>query len=375
MLVEENNQLRTRHDSLLSSSPSRPSPSRPWRNSQLGGTPLGVKTPDDQDWDDQPDQGDDFIKRHPRRSSQGAPISFSTSSPTTPIQASSSTHMSRHRLSSSASIASLFAPTPRTMGTSENLPLAVQNLSQANYALTIQLTDLEAESDRAEKIGKRRLKKLEKEIDELKKELEWAEDRNFKLEEEKDRKSFLSEDNKIGAGEGMFSSLSRDSSSKSIASQALSEEEIVVPVASEIYAEDGQLLGQATPIVKRASSAINDLLQKTPASPSTPTKNHHRVPGVGFSQPRQKQQKFRFSPEKEEEGSLLVSQLVKKIQELQSTNEVIESEREEMNERLDRAQKELDLFKERCEELTSVVESVIDWRSSLSFSLPSRRPW
>jgi predicted nuclease with TOPRIM domain len=58
----------------------------------------------------------------------------------------------------------------------------------------------------------------------------------------------------------------------------------------------------------------------------------------------------------------LVEQLLAKIEELQEAKSVIEEERVELDSKLQRATKEMDAFKQRCEELEEL--SAIGWGTS-----------
>lgn len=259
-------------------------------------------------------------------------------------------------------------------------------MSQANYALSVQLSELEADSEQAEKEAKRKLRKLEKEIQGLRQELERVEDRNVALEDEVN----------LGASVSGGSGLMRkplevvvdDSTPKT--KPSFTHQRRSSSSCSEDNSDSSPVQDFAPP--NQLPAALN------PLSPGTPTNaaaaRLRRTPGNGtpralvdsptviapltthesntdadvdpFPPPSSPSSTEDPSPSltpphdqhaqiQDQRQEDLVRQLMATIADLEATNEGIEEERQEMLERLELATKEVDVFKRKCEELEDGV--------------------
>ncbi|KAI5478781.1 hypothetical protein MNV49_004607 [Pseudohyphozyma bogoriensis] len=364
-LLEQNNSLRTRSDSLMTrASPTKsfhtstselrdrptpsprsirkslnfPPPSSGLRKSSVTSRPRV----DDAEWEDN-DPGGPLTAS----SSASSFVSSNASNPSTPLHG-------RHRLSSTNSVSSLFAPSPRTIPqTTSPTPAEVQSLKHANWALTGQLQELQADAELAERAGKKRLRQLEKEILTLKSDLERSENRNDDSEDGEFRQVVA------GTGGWMGSSMSRDSSTSSLGS--ISERNESTPTHNP---NSRFLPSQSTPTP--STSSKNFAPAFSPAS--TPTNALRRSPGTGFSLTEfqsldeiEKDNEGLKSPDEKQDE--LVAQLVAKIDELQEANSAIEDDRTRMTERLDKAQHEVEELRKRCDEMEDIMENGVEWQA------------
>lgn len=368
-LKQEYHSVRGRHQSLLSRSPSaeladkRPSASSIFTDSS--NSPTRARVP--------PTAADTPFRspRPPRESLSGwgdmpdRITSIQTpTSPTTPLRFSSATSR-RHFLSSSSSSSSLFAPSPR-VGLSSPLPHELQSLSQANYSLTVKLSELEADSERAEKEGKRKLRKLERELAALKRELEHVEARNVDLEAATTapvtsprRQDSLPLDFDFAAvsrrrrrSRSQFDEdgISSEDTTATLTNFAPARPADATPASPRVSAATGHLHrspGNGTP--RSLAEEAENVMAGTSAA-SKAAKSEYTAPKTTTpSTPSQQQ---------------LISQLMVKIEELQEANTVISEERAELDGRLERATREMDEFKRRCEELEEVA--AISWGECLA---------
>ena len=225
----------------------------------------------------------------------------------------------RARVTSASSVSSLFAPSPRTHVALS--PAEAHALSQANYSLSAQLTDLEAEAEQKAQEGKKRLRKLEKEINGLRSELQRTSERNQALEE----------------------------SVSQAATQSVAVESGLDQVVVEI--EDPT---EATPRMSRRLSRNETLsalgMVSDFAPPFSPTKmNPLDTPtGRGRGMLGRSQRRGLSGSES---SDAVVAQLMAKIDELQRENGLIEEGRTEIEAKLGKAHDEVQSFKRRCEEL------------------------
>lgn len=349
-LLEENNALRSRQDSLVnhsisptkafrpsSSRPSDPRPAgspRPWRNSlnfpppALSPRSKGLDASEEGTWHDN-----------------------TPSSPTTPLRF---TH--RHRMSSSASISSLFAPSPRNV--SSPAPQEVQALSQANYALLLQLTELEADSEKTQRDGNRKLRKLERELLALRQELSRAEERNDALEDVKE----------VGSGNEGRGETYRDWS-KEEGGRIRDDEDESTPTFVRTKPTSPQ---------DNAPALELPALHFAPATPPThttptPVNASRRTPGDGRPRTPLSLVDSPVLPQTPDQTQdELVGLLMSKIDELREANEIITEERIDMVERLEQAQKDVDDFRRKCDELEDDLVQTIGWSASFPFvALPN----
>ncbi|KAK4705007.1 hypothetical protein P7C70_g1204, partial [Phenoliferia sp. Uapishka_3] len=347
-LLDENESLRTRHDSILArTSPNKirdkppVSPvlaSRPWRASlSATSTPHRLSSRPSIHSANELEAADD-----------------SRRSPTTPIRGDH-----RNRAVSSVSISSIFAATPRvSSGNGSPTPDQLATLDQANYVLHVRLTELEADAEHQEKMGKKKLKKLEKELAALRDDLMRAEVRNGVLEDNLEASQHLS-------GEGRAARTRRAIHLSSVSSYDTPTRSGRPQVTLDHDSDDG------APDVATPDTP-------TPIAPSSqPPGAQHRTPGNGASQfdAREEQEiSLKRSPDVAKET--LIAQLVAKIDELRDENDAIKDQRSELVERWDQAQRDLDEYRQRCEELEEIVEiewtgrsqGAIGWKDSVSDS-------
>lgn len=285
--------------------------------------------------------------------------SSSSAHPATPLRLSS-TSARRHFQGTlaSASSSSIFGVASSRAGLeSSPVPLhELEALSQANYSLTVKLSDLEAESERTEQAGKRRLRKLQRELAALKQELERVEARNTDLEAATVASGPVASPWRTREDLAMpppaFPRRQRRSSSPTRGV----EEGVMAPVATDFTPSRG--LGSTAP--------------STPLPVSF--ERFRRSPGNGTPQASGREVQVKVEATLDapvaEKASLppistqtlqpeLVAQLLSKIEELQDAKSTIEEERSELDSKLQRATKEMDAFKQRCEELEEL--SAVGW--------------
>ncbi|GAA5967907.1 hypothetical protein JCM21900_000742 [Sporobolomyces salmonicolor] len=293
-------------------------------------------------------------------SAPGSPISFGRFeiTPSTPESPESSPTRQRRsqRFSSSSSVASLFAPAPRTLF-SPKAGGAGSASAQEVERLSLQLADVEAEKELAEKESRRKLRKLEKELQAMREELECSELRNSTLETDralaKEReKEVKARDRGSGNDSGDETSLvASNTPEKSSARLCLHMSEDAHPPPPDF----------APP---RLSSPTNLSTSSNRSSP-------RRKPGNGNSPSRFRTisntsslaplplPSFDLDPWLDEKQDELVGQLMAKIGELQDAVEVNQQEREEMEERLEVVREELEMARK---EVDTAKEEAREWR-------------
>ncbi|GAA5863477.1 hypothetical protein JCM1840_007542 [Sporobolomyces johnsonii] len=299
-------------------------------------------------------------------SAPGSPISsrrfeLTPSTPESP-ESSPTRYRHSHRFSSSSSVASLFAPAPRTL-----FPPTAGGSGSASTQeverLSLQLADLEAEKELAEKESRRKLRKLEKELQAMREELECSELRNSTLET--DRALAMEREQEMKARE-------RERGSES---------------GGETF-----LAAPNTPGMSPARLCLHTREDAYPSPPdfapprlSSPTKlstspnrsSPRRTPGNGSGSFRYRTisntsslaplplSNYDLDLSLDEKQDELVDQLMAKIGELQDAVEVNQQEREDMEERLEIAREEVEMarkaveiareeakeWREKCEEL------------------------
>lgn len=256
----------------------------------------------------------------------------------------------------------------------------VASLSQANYALSLQLSDLQADSEVAEREGRKRLRKLERELQALREDLERVEQRNVVLETQ-------AEVAISGNNELMRSIRRYDDMQSKIAGEAGGDEPVRRNIVSDD--EDDFRASQSAPVDDLFTSHA---LSAAPFSPGVVDKSHlspFRQPGHGslfpLAFPRSISRTasasslvplpapIELDPSLEQQQDELVDQLMAKIDELQDANEAILAEREEMVCRLDEVQEEVLEWKERCEELEEeiVQNRLVEWSKSEGLYCPA----
>ncbi|GAA5902836.1 hypothetical protein JCM8208_006488 [Rhodotorula glutinis] len=405
-LLNEFNSLRQRHESLAgrtSATPMRASPQRSSRNSTISAatsSPVAEGKRRPQSW----------------RASLGLPPPASTLGELT------STPGRRDRLSSAASYrmrdassdispsatfryraASSVTPEASPTSTRRGAPAEqgrsplngtkallspgaaahdLASLSQVNYALTLQLSDLHAGVEETEREGRRRLRKLERELQAVREDLERAEQRNALLETEvelvKERENELARSTRAGPTprKPAVAPLALDRYDEA---SAFDWRVRPAPRPDSLGDDDEndkadsspvRNFGPPTPLGR--STASDAIFAHQPTSPPATTFPSLAVGddggflGTSFAMPSRREGVVRsvstsslaplplpmqLDPSLERQADELVDQLIHKIDELEKTNLDIALEREQMEHRLAMAQEEVDEWKERCDEL------------------------
>jgi len=282
------------------------------------------------------------------------------------------------------------------------------SLSQVNYALTLQLSDLHAGVEETEREGRKRLRKLERELQAVREDLERAEQRNALLETEvelvKERENELARSTRVGPTprKPAITPLALDRYDEASAFDwrvrpAARPDSLDDDDDDDDGNKDGlspvRNFGPPTPLGRTfASDAI--FAHQPPSPPATtfpslgldddgflgtsfvgPSRREAVVRSVSTSSLAPLPLPMQLDPSLDRQADELVDQLINKIDELEKTNLDTALEREQMEHRLAMAQEEVDEWKERCDEL--VEENAVgrlEWGAS-SFSLsPSAEP-
>ncbi|GAA5844969.1 hypothetical protein JCM9279_000063 [Rhodotorula babjevae] len=409
-LLNEFNSLRQRHESLAgrtSATPVRASPQRSSRNSTIS---AATSSP---------------VADGKRRAHSSWRVSLGLPPPSGTLGEVTSTPGRRDRLSSAASYrmrdassdispsatfrfraASSVTPEASPTSTRRDAPAGqsrsplngnkallspgaaahdLASLSQVNYALTLQLSDLHAGVEETEREGRKRLRKLERELQAVREDLERAEQRNALLETEvelvKERENELARSTRVGP-------TPRKPASAPLALDRYDEASAFdwrvrpAPRPDSLDDDDGgddvnkddsspvRNFGPPTPLGRTfASDAIFAHQPTSPPAmpfPSLALDDDDGFLGTSFAAPSRRDAVVRsvstsslaplplpmqLDPSLDRQADELVDQLINKIDELEKTNLDIALEREQMEHRLAMAQEEVDEWKERCDEL------------------------
>ncbi|BGP22102.1 hypothetical protein Rt10032_c18g5942 [Rhodotorula toruloides] len=248
----------------------------------------------------------------------------------------------------------------------------VASLNQANYALSLQLCDLQADSEVAEREGRKRLRKLERELQALREDLERVEQRNVVLESQAEVA--------VSGNNELLGSIRRyDTMQSKIAAETGAD----VPLRPSLVSDDEDDLraSQSAPEDNLFTTQArgDDPLSPLPDSADTSQISPFRQPGHGSLFPLSFARSIirtasasslvplpapiELDPSLEQQQDELVDQLMAKIDELQDVNEAILAERDDMVCRLDEVQEEVLEWKERCEELEEeiVQNRLVGW--------------
>ncbi|GAA5919748.1 hypothetical protein JCM6882_008935 [Rhodosporidiobolus microsporus] len=213
-ILNKYEQLRKRHDSLLTRSTSSGSVSSPTRQRSSASssrtttttTPTPLDNPKRRSWRTslgfpppfavlppsthhrRTSSGLSFVRNfdeNERPSTPGSPIA-TRNAPSSHVTPDGSPIALRNRFASTSSISSIAAggPSSNLLFSPSAGAAEVAALSQANYALTVELSELEADTERSEREGRKKLRKLEKELQSLRDDLDRVEQRNAVLEDE-----------------------------------------------------------------------------------------------------------------------------------------------------------------------------------------------
>ncbi|GAA5908716.1 OmpH family outer membrane protein [Sporobolomyces salmoneus] len=421
-LLQEYHSLRNRHESLLArqrstSGQQNVSPLRPSRLVSGSLSPSRTRVPSDSQHNWKNSLGPSSIPTGQGRriSSGGSRIGgitsstsyvFATSSSSTSLSSNARTTppttvridttgssspstsptglRNSHRFTSSASVASLFAPpvrttlmSPKSPGGGQVDPQEVEHLSHLNYSLTQRVEELEMESEFAEREGRKKLRRLEKELLALKEDLERSEGRNQALESEREK--------------GLEKKGKAESSDREKEWNDDNDPEECADEGNETFTSNSANLDKAGESERSTENSTS------PApSPSrflaAPHLTHFRSPGNGITRVRAVSSTSSlaslpriplFDPSLlDAQQDELFNQLIAKIDELQDANEAILEEREEMEEKLEIAREEVREWMGKCEDLEELQQRIewegtdrkaIGWLDDGTSDSPSRR--
>ncbi|GAA5860451.1 hypothetical protein JCM3774_000426 [Rhodotorula dairenensis] len=256
-------------------------------------------------------------------------------------------------------------------------------LSQANYALTLQLSEVQAETEAAEREGRKKLRKLERELQSLRADLERVEQRNAILEKEVELASVkqvgslcsapASRPRAAGAVE------SPRTPEKSRSGQSPPRYRGICGGSSlrDDHVDSASPQGSGAPCGDQPGTdrrvflfprVVEDAPADGPTSDPSAALLPRSVPrSVSTSSLVPLPPPIRLDPSLDKQQDELVEQLMAKIDELQDTNHVFLAEREHMFHRLTEAQEEVYDWKERCEELEDENQQhrLIGWRNDV----------
>lgn len=334
-LLDENIALRSRQESLFSGQPT------PLRSASSFTRPSELRdrpSPSPRTW--KPSMGFPPAYISPTRSKAGT---------------------DRHRVPSSASSTSLFtseishalSPAPHRQ--------ELQSLNQANYSLTVQLSDLQSDAEQAERDGQRKLRKMEKELGALRGELKRIELRNDVLEGDREAKEVASLSESWGSSRQRTTS----GSSEGVTS---TDDDAGTPIAPT-FPVASMDSSQPPSVVPSPSSRESPL----PAERSlyTPTKQFYRAPGTGYTAPRLSQSILVppspsvASQTAEDDLDDLIEELMAKNEELQQTNELLIEATEELQEKYESIERENEDLRLTCGEMEDELAlNGVEWSGS-----------
>lgn len=275
------------------------------------------------------------------------------------------------RLGSTTSSRTLFSPAAQANETAV--------LSQANYALMLQLSEVQGETEAAEREGRKKLRKLERELQSLRADLERVEQRNAILETEVE----LANSKQVGpfrtpyarraTGRGAFDSPKTPEKSHSRHSpnkhRGESGESPLRETDSTVYFQAPGPSYVDQPGTDQRGFLFPRVVAGATGGDPTDDAPTARLPrplprSVSASSLVPLPPPVHLDPSLEKQQDELVDQLMAKIDELQDTNHVFLAEREHMFHRLTEAQEEVYDWKERCEELEDENHQhrLIGWR-------------
>ncbi|GAA5979038.1 hypothetical protein JCM10908_002783 [Rhodotorula pacifica] len=372
-LLDEYRRLRREHEALApSTSRSAPSPaSSPMRPRYRGNALPSDQSPSNSHLVDGTGAG---ISVTP--AAAAAMPTPGASPPSFRYQDKSASISTASRSGSAPSSRILFSPASQAKETAM--------LSQANYALTLQLSEVQAETDAAEREGRKKLRKLERELQSLRADLERVEQRNAILETQaelaKNKEGHglrSSRAQRVEPGRVMASPVTPKKSTESPFRHSPSATREECGEDSPLGSKSRERAGQSMSLGKsqeldRPALLFPQLPRFSPppgASSSISAdllpRSVHRTVSTSSLVPLPLP--IHLDPSLEKQQDELVDQLMAKIDELQDTNHTFLAEREHMFHRLTEAQDEVYEWKERCEELEDENQQhrLIGWRNAV----------
>ncbi|GAA6030040.1 hypothetical protein JCM8097_009227 [Rhodosporidiobolus ruineniae] len=379
-------ELRERHDSLRggrssptrsreSSSPALPTPQsksskrRSWRTSLGFAPPPGVVA--ESSHHRRTSSGLSYLTPSDRANRDGGGERSSPPSPTH-LRSTSTSFTStpngspvafRNRFTSTSSISSLAKPTSQLPFSPSAHDAQLSQLNQSNYALNLKISELEAEAEQADREGRKKLRKLEKELQTLRGDLERVEQKNSALEDD----AQLAKERENELARSIRAAPSRPREVTPTTDDTASEEEDTPTWRERMRAELGSDLGledSHSPTRLLPSRAADDLFSPDDLDAS-PFQPQRRAPGCGFSGAA-----FPFTGRRSISTSSLVplpdpvsfdlqdqnhdaqvEDLWADIAELVDRNDQLTAERDEVMRHLDEVAEEMEEWKEKCESL------------------------
>ncbi|CDZ98816.1 HAP1, N-terminal [Phaffia rhodozyma] len=280
----------------------------------------------------------------------------STTTESSPTSATFSGTITRHRRRQSSLSAS---------------PQALAFLREQNHELAVQLEALQEETEDADQTGKKKLRKLEKEIGSLRAALEGTEaivdtlrEKNQTLEQEVGKRSSRGDNFANSSRDGGWAERRRARLEQEIEENNVNSDRNSSALESRKLSTNEPSSASSSPSSDRASGFKP---KNAPAEDGSPIETSSLSPSIS---PRARSLSLlgpelsaKSSPRKihpqtadSETEKALISQLLKKIEELEHANTDIRKKRDEMDAKLDKAKKEGDELKGVYEILESEVE-------------------
>ncbi|KAG0143092.1 hypothetical protein CROQUDRAFT_661709 [Cronartium quercuum f. sp. fusiforme G11] len=330
-LLENNIALRARQDSLLVRHTPSPPNSHYSRSEYIEGRP--------------PPSPLKSVTNFHSENQPGSPLNQDFRLPSAASLTPHHVHDNHARHSSYSSVSSLtaFRLTP---GNNTASPSVLNRLSAQNEALAGELAALEAETSASEQRGKKRLRKLVKELESLRAELHQTEERNRQLEEDRLRE---------------LAALQQQQHQQRL--EALANRE---PMGEEdeetesVNERDGSIVDchkeTQQKVIKPESVPEQPVLELEAIA--TPTRfRHQRFPSQASSICLADETVIAEASESPGERAL-VSQLLSKISELQETQHEFDTERKEMETKLNKARDEVEALRRQVDEAEEELKEV-----------------
>ncbi|GAA5831242.1 hypothetical protein JCM11251_007806 [Rhodosporidiobolus azoricus] len=289
----------------------------------------------------------------------------------------------RHRLPSASSVVSTAGPPPNFLFSPSSGAAEIAALSQANYALTLELSELEADTERSEREGRKKLRKLEKELQALRDDLDRVEQRNAALEDEAQAVNELAKSvraagpvRKETPEMGGITSEEDETPPYPFNEKSWREK-----MRDELGSDAGETVDHSPDrsfdiFDRRHDENVDPFISSTGTDFLSPS--YRRTPGQGLGHflpsrtvstsslmplPDNLLSPSDIDPFAEAHQDLIVEQLFAEIDELSQAKELLMAERTAVELRLEEAREEVEEWKERCEELEeeNVQARLLGW--------------
>ncbi|GAA97292.1 uncharacterized protein L969DRAFT_91862 [Mixia osmundae IAM 14324] len=373
-LLDNNADLKAKHDALLNkitSAPSSQAGTLSGRSTSLSHTTeTGLTSPSKRQFGTEIDTNvivNAFTHSQPSAKSERDPQEDPLATPLS--RTSQSRYVSRKpshiSLRSNASdpygvpISPSSSSTPGHIRILPTSPSALNKLSEDNDELAHKLEELEAETHKADLMGRKKLRRLDKELANLKRELEEALEKNDELETQLHKKQTTSTQPLKALSKAVSTeSLGSATSAHSLARHFELKMSEAQPDHTKARSIDAGARALATtpdrqsPVSWQATASGRAMLAEAAAAASPlrqPSFSHIiKTPrSRATSSASVRPSEAATNPEEQ----AIVKQLMAKIAELQDTNKEIASQRLDLDERLQRAQVEMEGARARYDEL------------------------